>query len=274
MARSRWAITYSELYRNYNYDSLNYVIDILNGFYLKYREVSENASLTGPLEEKKRQMLRYEIIARFCQYTESLGAFIYGYRIHHLIRDKESKVLSAISGYKMKQISDEYQALTKGKINQLWKDQEQSLEDIFGYHKITMSEFLKSKRESLYNIKKLLKEVYDCYRFYQDSYNSYKHGYRLWFGRDQKTRADVAVYIPTIRHNRKRRKFVPSDDNELSVVMRRVRYCRQLFDILIENERQLRISRKKNSDINVSFLRKIDNDFVIDKQMYSQSVKG
>jgi hypothetical protein len=165
MTRSRWAISYSELYRNYNHDSLNYVIDVLNGFYSSYKEISGKIGLTGPLEEKKIQMLRYEIIARFCQYAESLGAFIYGYRTHHLDHDKESKVLSAISGYKMKQISDEFKALTKGQINRLWKYQEQLLEDIFGYYKIKRSEFLQSKRESIYNIKRLLKEVYDCYHF-------------------------------------------------------------------------------------------------------------
>jgi hypothetical protein len=104
MTRSRWAISYSELYRNYNYDSLNYVIDILDGFYARYKEISENMGSTDPLRDKKNQMLRYEIIARFCQYAESLGAFIYGYRTNHLVRDKESKVLSVISGYKAKQI--------------------------------------------------------------------------------------------------------------------------------------------------------------------------
>jgi hypothetical protein len=231
MTRSRWAISYSELYRNYNYDSLNYIIDVLYGFYSRYKEISGNIGLTGPLEEKKKQMLRYEIIARFCQYAESLGAFIYGYRTHHLVKDKESKVLSAISGYTMRQINDGFKALTNGQINRLWKDQERLLEDIFGYYKINRSEFLQSKRESLYNIKWLIKEVYDCYHFYQDSYNSYKHGYRLWFVRDKKTHVDGVVYIPMIRNNRKRRNRVPSDDDSLSLVMRRVRYCRQLRQV-------------------------------------------
>jgi hypothetical protein len=272
MAKRRWAIRYSELYENYNYDSLNYVIDILHEYYSIYKEKSDRMGLAGPLEEKKRQMLRYEIIARFCQYTESLGAFIYGYRTNHLSRDKESKVLSAISGYIVKDISCEFKILTKGQINQLWKNQKQLLEEIFGYYKINAPEFLKSKHDSLCNIKKLLKEVYDCYSFYQDSYNSYKHGYRLWFGRDQKNH-DVVVYIPTIRYNRKRerynrkrRGYVPSDDDTMTVVMRCMQYCRQLFDILIENERQMTFRRK--NPINISFLRKINSDFVIDKKVY------
>ncbi|HEY6885461.1 MAG TPA: hypothetical protein VI278_15615, partial [Nitrososphaeraceae archaeon] len=251
--------------------SLNYVIDILHGFYSKYKERSDEMGLAGPFEEKKRQMLRYEVIARFCQYAESLGAFIYGYRTNHLARDKESKVLSAIGRYRVKDISDEFRILTKGQINQLWKKQKQLLEDIFGYYKISAPKFLNSKHDSLYNIKKLLKEVYDCYSFYQDSYNSYKHGYRLWFGRDQKNH-DVVIYIPTIRYNRKRRDYVPSDDETLDVVMRCMRNCRQLFDILIENERQMRIARNKNCKIKISFLKKRNNEFAIDKQTYNQKV--
>jgi len=163
MTRSHWALSYSELYRNYNYDSLNYVVDVLDGFYLRYSEMSQSTGSNDPLEEKKKQMLRYEIIARFCQYTESLGGFIYGYRLNHLVQDKESKVLSTVSGYKVKEVNNEFKVLTKSQINRLWKNQEQSLEEIFGYHRITRSVFLKSKRESIYNIKKLLEEAYDCY---------------------------------------------------------------------------------------------------------------
>jgi hypothetical protein len=270
MTGSRWALFYSELYKNYNYDSLNYVINVLNELY--HNQISGNMSSPDPLKEKKSQMLRYEIIARFCQYAESLGAFMYGYRTNHLVRDKESKVLSTISKYQVKEISDEYKHLTMGPINRLQKNQKQLLQDIFGYHKITAPQFFNSKRDSVYNIKRLLKEVYDCYLFYQDSYNSYKHGYRLWFGRDQKTQVDAVIYIPTIRYNkkrkrynRKRRNYVPSDDGALAVVIRSMRYCRQLFDILIENERQMRMTRKKMNLV-VSFLKKINSGYVIDKQ--------
>jgi hypothetical protein len=221
-----------------------------------------------PLNEKKSQMLRYEIIARFCKYAKSLGAFMYGYRTNHLVRDKESKVLSSISKYQVKKISDEFKHLTTGPVNRLQKNQKQLLQDIFGYHKITGSQFFNSKRDSLYNIKRLLKEVYDCYLFYQDSYNSYKHGYRLWFGRDQKTQVDAVIYIPTIRYNRKRRNYVPSDDGALAVVIRSMRYCRQLFNMLIENERQIRMTRKKKNLV-VSFLKKINSDYIIDRQSLS-----
>lgn len=178
-------------------------------------------SLTGQFEEKKRQMIRYEIIAKFCHYTESLGAFIYGFHKQHLVTRRESKILSTISDYKVRQIDDEYRLLTKGKIDVLWKIQEHSLKNIFGYYKTVNPQYSNIIFESLLNIKKLLKEIYDCYSFYKDSYNSYKHGYRLWFGRDQKIQRDIIVYIPTLRyeHKRKRRDYVPTDEDSLSIVL-------------------------------------------------------
>ncbi|HSF51205.1 MAG TPA: hypothetical protein VLA74_10635 [Nitrososphaeraceae archaeon] len=45
----------------------------------------------------------------------------------------------------------------------------------------------KSQKEistSIDNIKNNLKEIAGCYLFFKDSYNAYKHGYRLWVGKD------------------------------------------------------------------------------------------
>ncbi len=114
--------------------------------------------LAGEFEEKKRQMIRFEIIAKFCQYAESLGAFIRGYRTHHLVPDKESKILSELSRYKVSQIDDEYKLLTKGKLKNLSQIKEQLLKNIFGYYNIINPERSSKIRESLLNIKELLKE--------------------------------------------------------------------------------------------------------------------
>jgi hypothetical protein len=263
MGKSRWTLSYKEIYNHYNYDSLNYIIDIIYGFYSKYREECKLKGITGGIEEKKIQMIRYEIIAKFCQYAENLGAFTYGYDTHHSSRDKESKILSTLIRYYVSEIEKEYRSLTKGQIHRLWKNQEHALKNIFGYHKITNSH---NVYESLLNIKKLLREIYDCYRFYKESYNSYKHGYQLWFGRDQ-NQIDVAIYVLR-RGKRKRRKYVPSDDGSLSVVLKCSHYCRQLFDILIENQRQLAIMGKKKASnkIDILFLKKKNNDFIVQKQ--------
>ena len=63
MRKSRWAISYKDIYDNYNYDSLNYLIDIMNGFYSAVHRKSKKMHLTGQLEEKKIQMIRFEIIS-------------------------------------------------------------------------------------------------------------------------------------------------------------------------------------------------------------------
>ena len=92
---------------------------MLNELYSRHNQISGNMSPPDPLNEKKSQMLRYEIIARFCKYAKSLGAFMYGYRTNHLVRDKESKVLFSISKYQVKEISDEFKHLTTGPVNRL-----------------------------------------------------------------------------------------------------------------------------------------------------------
>ena len=44
---------------------------------------------------------------------------------------------------------------------------------------------------SLKNIEKSLKEISDCYIFFKKSYNAYKHGYRLWVGKEHDTEAAI-----------------------------------------------------------------------------------
>ena len=273
MAKSRWAISFKDIYHGYNYDSLNYLIDIIHGFYSSYMTVSKKMGLAGEFEEKKRQMIRYEIIAKFCQYAETLGAFIYGYDKNYLIKDRESKILSAISDYKVGQIEDKYKVLIKGRINSLWRIQEQSLKNIFGYTCVINPKYRNDIHESLLSIKKVLRQIYDCYCFYGNSYNSYKHGYRLWFAHDNENNIDITVYIPTLRgkHIRKQRKYVPTDEESVFLILNCSRYCRLLFDILIENERSLLEARKKksNNNVEVSFLKEQNHDFEIQKQSCS-----
>jgi hypothetical protein len=156
------------------------------------------------------------------------------------------------------QIENEYKLPTKGGINRVWRVQEQSLKNVFGYAAIINTKYSSDIRESLLNIKKLLRQIYRCYDFYRKLYNSYKHGYRLWFAHDHKNQIDIIVYIPTLRgkHIRKQRKYMPTDEGSLSLVLDCSRYCKQLFDILIENERQLLAVRKKrrsNNNIELSF---------------------
>ena len=272
MAKSRWAISFKDIYHAYNYDSLNYLIDVIHGFYSSYITELGKAGLTGELEEKKKRMIRYEIIAKFCHYAETLGGFIYGYDKNYQAKDRESKILSTISGYKVSDIEDKYKELTKGTKNSLWRIHEQSLKNIFGYTGITDRKYSNDIHEALLNIKKLLSEIYGCYSFYRNSYNSYKHGYRLWFAHDHKNNIDITVYIPSLlrKHIRKQRKHVPTDEKSLSLILKCSRYCRRIFDILIENERSLLAARKKRSkDVEVSFLKKQNNDFEIQKRICS-----
>ena len=134
MAKSRWAISFKDIYHAYNYDSLNYLIDVIHGLYSSYITELGKAGLTGELEEKKKQMIRYEIIAKFCHYAETLGGFIYGYEKNYQVKDRESKILSTISGYQVRDIEAKYKELTKGSKSSLWRIQEQLLKKHLWLH--------------------------------------------------------------------------------------------------------------------------------------------
>jgi hypothetical protein len=67
------------LYNYYSYHGLHYIIDILKGFYDRYRVIGQGKNGQGkdPLFDKKCSMLKFEIVAHFCHYAEDLGAFLY-----------------------------------------------------------------------------------------------------------------------------------------------------------------------------------------------------
>ena len=268
MGKSRWATSYKEIYDHYSYDSLDYIIDMISGFYFSQKELSQNVTIVGAAEQRKQQMLRFEIIAKYCHYAEALGAFIQGYRSNRGFKDRESRVLSSLGRYKVKDIDGEYKLLIGGSKRSLGRVQKNLLTNIFGYYRITVPKYVNEARNSLLNIKGLLKEIYGVYQFYKDSYNSYKHGYRLWFARDQGTNLDITVYIPTVR-KRKRRTHVPSDDDSISSVLQCAKYCRQVFGILIENDRRLSEARrmKLSTGVEISFLKRKNDKFVIKKHL-------
>jgi hypothetical protein len=55
----------------------------------------------------------------------------------------------------------------------------------------------------------------------------------------------------------------------MASVLQCAKYCRQLFDIMIENERKLSMARKtkKSNGVEISFLKKKNNTFVIEKHI-------
>ena len=68
---------------------------------------------------------------------------------------------------------------------------------------------------SVQNAEKVLKEIFGCYSFYKQSYNAYKHGYRLWVGTYESKSIETAIFMNKGGHEN----YVPLDDNSLGIVI-------------------------------------------------------
>ena len=86
----------------------------------------------------------------------------------------------------------------------------------------------------LYNIL-IVREQYIIiifiYSVTNDSYNAYKHGYRLWVGKDQSNYIESAIF----RNRKGLENHIPLDDQSLNLVIKSGTYCLYLFDIQVKS---------------------------------------
>ena len=72
----------SELfYKLYSYDSLSYQIEMLYMLCQSYKRMLEKPEnrKSSNMITKRILILKYELIAKFCHYTENFGAFAYAF---------------------------------------------------------------------------------------------------------------------------------------------------------------------------------------------------
>lgn len=216
------------LYELYSLDFLKYLMDMLNGLKLRLDILLPR---TDPIRDKKVLIYRYEIVARFCQFAESLGGLIIGYynlnlkSNYQLDNNHASKVLRTLSGYSITEIDELYKDL---------RANSSRYNVVFGYD-ILEDKYGNQVSQSLESIKKILKEISDCYLFYKGSYNAYKHGYRLWFGKDDLKNIEAVIY----RNRQGKEDHTPIDNNSLEIVMRSGKYCLNIFDLIKSNHKTI-----------------------------------
>jgi len=216
------------LYEFYSLDSLKYLIDMLSQLKISLQQILPK---TDPLYEKKVLVFRFEIIARYCQLAESLGGLILGYKKLNLTSNKQLKnnhiqqVLKYLSEYTIKDIDTFYENIENNTL---------AYDVIFGYDLLD-TKYKDEISISKDNIKNNLKEIAGCYLFFKDSYNAYKHGYRLWVGKDQSNYIESAIF----RNRKGLEDHIPLDDQSLNLVIKSGTYCLNIFDILKSNHKSL-----------------------------------
>jgi hypothetical protein len=216
------------LYELYSLDFLKYLMDMLNQLKLSLDTLLPQ---TDPICDKKVLIYRYEIVARFCQFAESLGGLIIGYNnlnldsSNHLDNNHVTKVLESLSDYSIAKVDELYKKLQTDSIRY----------DILLGYDVLGNRYTNEVSQSLENIKKILNEISGCYTFYKESYNAYKHGYRLWFGKSDSKNIEAVIY----RNRQGREVHIPIDDNSLEIIMRSGKYCFNIFDLVKSNHKAI-----------------------------------
>lgn len=238
------------LYEYYSLDSLKYLIDMLSELKVSLeRLLPKNDSIYG----KKILIFRFEIIARFCQLAESLGGLITGYNKLNINSNNELSdghatiIIKSLSEYQEKDIISFYKNVLNNSFNYKF---------LFGYD-ILSDEYEEEILRSINNIRTSLDEISDCYLFFKDSYNAYKHGYRLWVGKDQMTNIEAAIF----RNKKGTEDHIPLDDKSLDLVIKSGRYCLNLFDILKFNHKSIfyHLLNTQKQTLTIKFLLNLEN---------------
>ncbi|MGH9976918.1 MAG: hypothetical protein ACRD8Z_13945, partial [Nitrososphaeraceae archaeon] len=137
------------LYELYSLDFLKYHMDMLFGI---KSQLDILLPETDPIRDKKVLVYRYEIVARFCQFAESLGGLIIGYDKLNLNSNRQlnkshaRKVLESLSNYSISNIDEIYKKLQTDSVK---------YDILFGYD-VLSGKNANDVAQSLENIKDVL----------------------------------------------------------------------------------------------------------------------
>jgi hypothetical protein len=182
--------------------------------------------------ERRNAMLIFDLVVKYCQYSETLGAMINTFELSNKDKNPTSTiVLSYLKKYQVKQVTDFFVEISSPNYTNLKEEHKDKLIYAFGYYK-------SSNYDQTDYIFHLLKEIAGVYVFYLNSYNAYKHGHRVWYGYDLPTqRTNSLFYIEREnKSNNYSMDYVPLDDDIITkFIMPRSKDCQTLFELILKN---------------------------------------
>ena len=229
---------------NFSDDELLYDKNSINILYENIElleELRQQFKKYSPVNvERRNGMLIFNLVTKYCQYAETLGAMINGFEVSNKSKNPSSnKVLSYLKNYEIGEIKDFFSEISSQNYTNLTDMHKQKLIYAFGYYKSNNDNI----DEIIGYIFDLLKEIAGVYSFFVDSYNAYKHGHRVWYGYDLTTqRSNSLLYIRKSKDNNYTMKKVPLDDSVSSdYVIPHSRDCQKLFKMILKNNNNIRI---------------------------------
>ena len=168
-----------------------------------------------------------------------------------------AEILENLSKYNVGDIDGFYQDIVSNPSLDLERDR--AFKNLFGYDRIKPGQPSDTLvANSVTSITKVLHDIGEFYNFWKGSYNAYKHGYRLWFGYEDKNKLNVVEYLDKYTKARPRINIptLPLDDKTINDVYGFSKCCRDVLDIFFHNQKEL--LRAKSNNIECAFIEYIE----------------
>jgi hypothetical protein len=229
---------------NFSDDELLYDKNSINILYESIElleELRQQFKKHNPVNvERRNGMLIFDLVTKYCQYAETLGAMINGFEMSNKSKNPSSNiVLSYLKNYRIGEVKVFFNEISSPNYTNLTDMHKQKLIYAFGYHKSNNGNI----DEIIGYIYDHLKEIAGVYSFFADSYNASKHGHRVWYGYDLTTqRSNSLLYIYKNKDSNYTMKKVPLDDSISSdYIIPHSKNCQKLFKMILENNNNIRI---------------------------------
>jgi hypothetical protein len=212
-------------YGFYSFDAIPFTVNALNKVSEFLNELYPNKSKKE--QEKLIQILKLEIIAKFCLYAESLAAIAITFTYTYDDMKKEMMGLfSKVGDYKIDQVIDFYTNIQNRDVNYVAK--------IIGYPPLILQQkqTKKALEISCLAVRDEIKKIANLYLEFRPLYNAYKHGYRVFFGKDEKLN-DAFAFI----EKGKKQKVIVVDKDKFTEIRRTVRHIRKIMELILNTHK-------------------------------------
>jgi hypothetical protein len=212
-------------YRFYSFDAIPFTINASK----KIIEFSNELYPNKPKKEQEKlvQILKLEIIAKFCLYAESLAAIAITFTYTYDDMKKEMMGLfSKVGDYNVNQVIDFYTNIQNRDMNYVAK--------IIGYPPLILQQKQTKKALEISSlaVRDEIKKIADLYLELRLLYNAYKHGYRVFFGKDEQLN-DVFAFI----EKGKKQKAVVVDKDKFNEINRAVKHIRKIMKLILDTHK-------------------------------------
>jgi len=187
-----------------------------------------------------------------------------------MTNDHAQQILQSISEYKVGAIPKFYKNI-KTNIDV------ENCKRILGYDSITNNSYDTIIDNSIKNTQRILNEIAECYLYHNDSYNAYKHGYRIWTAKEYDSNQELIIYrdkyspgnliFPDITSSKefKDKYIITTDNTSLDVIRNVSNYCLNLFFVIRDNNKEIFSHLSNANHSNLLKLKFINIEFAINE---------